>query len=45
MRRIKFDLDRELKWQIVFNMLSIKYRDYPIQFVIDKTNEFVDGNK
>lgn len=41
---MKIDIERELRWQIVFTMLSIKYRDSPIQFVINKTNEIVDGN-
>lgn len=45
MENIKIDLERELKWQMVFTMLSIKYRNYPIQFVVNKTNEIVDGNK
>ena len=45
MENIKIDLERELKWQLVFNVLSIKYRNAPIQFVVNKTNEIVDGNK
>lgn len=45
MENIKIDLERELKWQMVFTMLSIKYRNSPIQFVVNKTNEIVDGSK
>lgn len=45
MENIKIDLERELKWQLVFNALSIKYPNADIQFVVNKTNEIVDGNK
>ena len=40
---MKIDLERELRWQMVFAMLSIKYRNSPIQFVVNKTNEIVDN--
>ena len=40
---MKIDIERELRWQMIFTMLSIKYRDSPIQFVVNKTNEIVDN--
>ena len=45
MENIKIDLERELKWQLAFNFLSNKYPNADIQLIVDKTNEFIDGNK
>lgn len=45
MGNIKIDLERELKWQMVFTLLSIQYPNADIQLIVDKTNEFIDGNK